>query len=157
MMRLIAPCLAILIVGACGKADHPAIERIEMRRSGWVAEDVTISSAGSGTYHINEPPLAARSGTFKMTHRQFLRFLATLEPYRAEAETYSDQSAWRFIRGTCPSEVPKTTDMGAMYIRWKGPRYDAHFLMDFGCDARRNAARNTRMHKIFEQLPLPRP
>jgi hypothetical protein len=126
-----------------------------MRRSGWVAEDVTVTSSGSGTYHVNAPPHSVVSGTFKMTEKQFSALLSDLEPYRGQAEPYSEESAMRFMKGICPAEASRTYDSGAMYIRWRGPNYDVHFLMDFGCDANRNADHYSRMHSIFERLPLP--
>lgn len=86
-----------------------------------------------------------------MTQKQFAAFLASLEPYRAKAKRYT-----RDVKSTCPSEVRRTLDAGAMYIRWIGPQYNVHFLMDFGCDTERNPAMNRQMHRTFEQLPLPR-
>jgi hypothetical protein len=149
----------MLVLAACGTASTPEIDRIEMRRSGWASEDVTITPAGIGHFTINEPTRSSRvrRGTFRMTHKQFAEFLASLEPYRAKAERYSYESAMRYMRGTCPKGVPQASDMGAIYIRWIGPKVDMHFLMDFGCDPVRNTDRNRRMHQIFERLPLLRP
>lgn len=154
-MRSLFPLVAMFVVVACSKADRPEIDVVELRRSGWVSEDVTINSKGFGTYRISEPYPEGQSGTFKMTQEQFVNFLSGLERYRAEAETYTDESAMRFVEAACPPRAPRTTDAGAMYIRWKGPKYDTHFLMDFGCDADRHADRNSRMHRTFERLPLP--
>jgi hypothetical protein len=158
-MRLLVSMFAMLTLAACGNDGPPQIDRIEMRRSGWASEDVTITSAGTGRYLVFDPnhTSEARSGRLQMTHKQFAEFLESLEPYRAEAERYSYGSAMRYIRGTCPNGVTQASDMGAMYIRWIGPKDDMHFLMDFGCDPVRNTDRNRRMHQAFEQLLLPRP
>jgi hypothetical protein len=155
-MRLLVALIAMLSVVACSKADRPEIEKIEIRQSGWQSEDVTITSTGLGNYHVSEPYPEGQSGTFKMTHEQFVSFLSGLEPYRAEAEPYTDESALRFIKYPCPPKVPRTTDAGAMYIRWRGPEYDMHFLMDFGCDAKRHAKRNNQLRRTIERLPVPR-
>ncbi|EZP70468.1 hypothetical protein [Novosphingobium resinovorum] len=104
-MRLFVASIVILFVVACGKADRPEIEKIEIRQSGWQSEDVTIASTGLGNYHISEPYPEGQSGTFKMTHEQFVSLLSSLEPYRAEAEAYTDESALRFIKNPCPPKV----------------------------------------------------
>ncbi|MFT4056992.1 MAG: hypothetical protein QM681_20980 [Novosphingobium sp.] len=88
-MRLFGLSITTLMVVACGRADRPEIDEIEIRRSGWVSEDVTISSGGLGNYHISEPSPNGKSGTFKMTRADFASFLSSLEPYRAEAEPYT--------------------------------------------------------------------
>jgi len=155
-MRLLVALIAMLFVVACGKADRPEIEKIEIRQSGWQSQDVTIASTGLGNYHISEPYPEGQSGTFKMTHEQFVSFLSSLEPYRADAEPYTDESALRFIKYSCPPKVPRTTDAGAIYIRWRGPEYDMHFLMNFGCNSKHHAKRNSQLRRTFEQLPLPR-
>ncbi len=155
-VRLSALIMTFSAVTACSDASAPEITQIEMRRSGWVATDVIVYSTGRGRYHISEPMPVGTDGEFMLSKEQFSSLLSNLEPYRAQAERYSDASAMRFTRGTCPSELPRSTDNGTAYIRWMGKRYDAHFLMDFGCDAKRHSERNAAMHRVIESLPLPK-
>jgi hypothetical protein len=155
-MRWPTVIVAIACASGCSEDAVPEFKRVELRRSGWLAEDVTINAAGIVEYHISDPVPPGRSGTFALSREEFRSFLERLEPYRAQAESYSEASAMRLVRGRCPENVPFTYDAGAMYIRWIGPSKDEHFLMEFGCDAGRHAKRNKRMQHVFESLPLPR-
>ncbi|GEN99944.1 hypothetical protein NSE01_17770 [Novosphingobium sediminis] len=154
LMRASIALWAVLIVAGCRNAQRPEIERVEMRRSGWSSIDVSINSAGVVNYRLSKPYPNGKTGTVHITHDQFTEFVDSLEVYRAKAEPYRDESAVRFVKAECPPKL-WTTDQGAMYIRWFGPQYDAHFLMDFGCDVDRNAIRNRQMRQKFERLPLP--
>lgn len=154
-MRASVLMLILLSVVACGQSRFPVVEQIEMRRSGRVSKDVILRS-GLGSYHISEPFPGGTSGTFRMTAKQFIAFRGMLEPYRAKAEAYTDDDVRRMNNYSCPPNLPSVTDVGGMYIRWIGPHYNVHFLMAFGCDPDRHAARNRRMHAIFDRLPLPK-
>lgn len=154
LMRASVALWAVLMVAGCRNAQRPEIERVEMRRSGWSSIDVSINSAGSVRYRLSKPYPFGKTGTVYITRDQFAKFVDSLEPYRAKAEPYSDESAERFMKADCPPNL-RTTDQGAMYIRWFGPQYDAHFLMDLGCDVDRHAIRNRQMRRKFERLPLP--
>lgn len=155
-MRLPVTIIAIACATGCHANAAPEIDRVELARSGWVAERVVVTSNGVAEYHVSEPMPGGRSETFKLKRSQLRAFLKRLEPYRVQAEPYDEESAMRFLRGTCPKDVPPTYDAGAMYVRWIGPSTDVHVHMDFGCDSQRFAQRNKQMHDIFESLPLPR-
>lgn len=154
MRWLFVPLVAFCLTG-CGVTAAPKIEQIELRYSGPVATDVRINPSGDGHFHISVPEPVGRSGAFKLRQQDFRSFLTKLEPYRARAVAFSEASARKFSRARCPPDVPFRLHAGAMYVRWIGPSTDEHTLIDFGCDAERNAQRNQSLRDVFYSLPLP--
>ena len=153
MRSLVVPITALCLVG-CGASDAPNVEQIELRYSGPVATDVLINASGHGQFHTTAPEPTGASGTFKLSQQDFRSFLTQLDPYRARAVAFSEASARKFSRARCPPEVPFQLHAGAMYVRWTGPSTDVHTLIDFGCNAERNARRNQTLREVFYRLPL---
>lgn len=149
-------CVLLLAVGCNNPGSEAKIDRVELRVSGWSSLDVEVHSRGGGKYHLSEPPPHGSRGSFPHQPQQFAALVERLQPFRSQSEPYSEASARKFILSECPDGVPFTYDAGAVWVRWVGPTLDDHFLLDLGCDAERNAARNRELLDIVESLPVPR-
>src|SRR4051812_12383768 len=130
-MRAVLTCLLVGLTTACGSPKPTEnIDRVEMRLSGWSAEDVDVSRTGKGHYHLSRPLPQGRSGSFSIPTRQFAALVARLEPFRAQAVPLNDESARALIEQRCPPGRPRATDTGAIWVHWIGPGSNHHFLAD---------------------------
>ena len=154
MRTAVLPLLLAVAVGTSGCERASRVERVEMRLSGWSAVDIAVDSRGKGEYRMGDYP-RRRSGSFSITPEQFTQLVQCIEPFRRQAVPFTDASARAFIDQTCPKGVPFTTDAGAVWLHWVGPRSDQHYLADLGCDAERNAVRNKELLSIVKSLPVP--
>lgn len=155
-MRVLFASFLLLIATSCAPdGNGETVERLEMRLSGWSSLDIVIDAQGNGAYEDSEPYPDGKTGRFKLTQSELLELLAKLEPYRAQAVPFSEESAMGFIKRTCPKGVPKVTDAGAFYSRWLTANHDIHYLADFGCDPERLADRNRELLQVVEGLPIP--
>lgn len=154
MRSAILSMFLALAVGTSGCEQASKIDRVEMRLSGWSGVDIALDSRGKGEYRISVYP-HAKSGSFSIAPKQFAELIQRIEPLRRQSVAFTDQSTLEFIDQKCPRGVPFTTDAGAVWLHWVGPNLDQHFLADLGCDADRNAARNTELLSIVKSLPVP--
>jgi hypothetical protein len=152
-----ASALLLGLTGCSDRSPPPAaVDRIEIRLSGWTSVEINVDGRGAGGFRLSHPFPEGRSGDFSVTPQQFHRLRDRLEPYRAQAVPVTTASAQEFIERTCPRDVPFATDSGAFYIRWTGPGVDRHFLADLGCDHVRQASRNKDLLGLVESLPVPK-
>ena len=148
--------LALLLASGCGRPSAVAqVERVELRLSGYFATDISVNSRGEGRFHLSYPYPKGRSGSFSISPQQFSQLVDSLTPFQRQAVPFSDKSAQEFAESSCPEGLPFTTDAGALWVHWIGPKLDGHYLADFGCDAERHAARNRQLLSIVESLPVP--
>ena len=154
-MRILPAALFLSVVGACADAPPPAVDRIELRVSGWSAVDISVSRQGKSSYHLSEPLPDGKSGTFSLSPQRFDELRKRLEPYRKTAVPFSEKSAREFILESCPKGVPFTYDTGAVWVHWVGPHSNQHFIADLGCDADKHAVRNEDLLAIVQSLPVP--
>lgn len=150
-----APLLLAFIIGCTGPERAPPVERLELRLSGWSAMDVEVNRQGEGRYRLSEPVPDGRTGAFRISARQFAVLVERLAVYRRQAVPMSDGSARAFNEQRCPEGAHFVTDQGAVWIRWRGPDADEHYMADLGCDPERNAARNQDLIGIIRTLPVP--
>jgi hypothetical protein len=148
------PLLLAVAVGSSGCERASRVDRVEIRLSGWTGVDIAVDSKGKGEYRMSDYP-HQKSGSFSITQEQFAQFVRRIEPFRRQAVPFTDESARAYIDQKCPKGVPFTTDAGAVWLHWMGPRSDQHYLADLGCDADRNAARNKELLSIVKGLPVP--
>jgi hypothetical protein len=146
--------LFVLTIGCSGSEPSPKVDRIEIRKSGWSAVDVSVGSQGQGQYLISEYP-TKRSGSFSISPQQFARLVERLQPFRREAVPFNEETMRRFVVAGCPKGVPFVTDQGAVWVHWIGPSSNKHYLADLGCDAERNAVRNKELIAIVKSFPVP--
>ncbi|MDB5692922.1 MAG: hypothetical protein JWO81_1985, partial [Alphaproteobacteria bacterium] len=81
----------------------------------------------------------------------------TIRPYLRYADPVTDKSKRAKDDGTwpkCPTVRPRTTDVGALYLHWQGPKVNVHYLVDFGCDEQQNRGRNKRLLDAVHRLPI---
>jgi hypothetical protein len=156
-MRIVSVPLLLMFLIACtdsGRAQP--VEHIELRLSGQSGLDVEVNSQGEGRYRFSERVSNGRSGKFRITAEQFTGLVERLAVYRHQAVPVSDSSANEFIERRCPDEARFVTDQGAIWVRWRGPNTDEHYVADLGCDPERNADRNEDLISIISTLPVPR-
>jgi hypothetical protein len=155
MRTVLASCLAVLAVGCGDREPATQVERLELRVSGDSSVDIEVNMAGEGKYRLSHPLPEGRSGSFSIRPEQFASLVERLQPFRAEAVPFTEQSAREFILADCPKGIPFTYDAGGVWIHWIGPKSDQHYLADLGCDAERNRSRNMELLGIVESLPVP--
>jgi hypothetical protein len=148
------PFLCALMIGCSGSDPSPKVDRIEMRKSGWSAVNVSVNSQGKGQYLISDYP-HKQSGSFSIPPEQFTRIVERLQPFRRKAVPFNEQTTREFFEASCPKGVQFVTDQGAIWVHWTGPNSDQHYLADLGCDAERNAARNKELVSIVKSFPVP--
>ena len=157
-MRTWVAILPAVVLGCSGSKPTPTIERVEIRRSGWTALDVSVNKRGEGQYHLGRPLPGGTSGSFSIQPQEFASILQRLESFRNLAVPVTEESLAEFVQGKpCPQGTPFVTDAGGVWVRWLGPSYDEHYLADFGCDPERNAARNKALLTMVESFPVPQP
>jgi hypothetical protein len=153
-VRFQVASLILLLTLGCKAADPlPKVDRIEMRQSGWSAVDVEIDSRGLGRYELTDFP-KKEAGSFSLSPQQRAALLKRLEPFQRQAEPLTDETIKRVLEARCPKGVPSVTDAGGFWVHWTGPDYDRHYSADFGCDYKRNRARNDALRGILRSLPI---
>lgn len=145
--------LFVLATGCGGSGASPKVDRLEIRKSGWSAVDVSVNSKGQGQYLISDYP-RKRSGSFSITPQQFAGLVERLQPFRREAVPFNEKTMRQFIETGCSRGVPYITDQGAVWVHWVGSPNE-HYLADLGCDSERYAARNKELIAIVKSFPLP--
>jgi hypothetical protein len=148
--------LALTLAGCEGDAGPQAIDRIEIRFSGRLTEDVIIERGGRSHFELNRPLPDGKTGFFRVTPAQFDEARRRLEPFRRHAVPVTAETSQAILRQICPAGVPFVYDAGAVYVRWAGPGVDQHYLADLGCDRERQAGRNRDLIAILNSLPVPR-
>jgi hypothetical protein len=145
--------LATLVVGCGASGVAKEVDRIELRASGL---DVTINADGTGEYLLTMSNRDRRPTPFKIDPISLRQLLERLTPFRADSGS-TEETSRQFLASNCPANVPHVTDAGVISIRWIGRDLDRIYIADFGCDYRRNAARNIELRAILESLPVPEP
>lgn len=154
-MRILLFACLLCLISACSDASPPVIDRIEMRVSGWSSVDISVNREGAGSYRLTNGSAKVKNGTFQITPQQFDQLVDRLDPFRHEAVPFTEKSTAEFMDRTCPKGVPYTYDAGAVWVHWAGPKTDQHHLVQLGCDATRNEARNKAVLNIVKSLPVP--
>ena len=156
LMRSAIACFAAVLLTNCSPTS-PKIDTIEIQKSGDIAFKVIVHENGAGEFEGS--PILPEKGnrTFTLKPGQFERLASTLRPYMSYARPVTDASLRDVIYGNWPKcQHPRsyTTDVGALYLRWKGPKTDIHYLIDFGCDFDANRVRNQQLMNAVHQLPI---
>jgi hypothetical protein len=149
--------ILMVLAGCQPKGEKGAIERIEIRESGWESLDITLTKSGQGHFEQTgylPPPIKK---TFQISPKDFSKLASRLSEFRHQAVPRNEESLLEMTKRSCPLGVPVGYDMGGTYIRWVGKGFDEHFLADFGCDPQRMKGRNNRLSAIVQSLPLPKP
>lgn len=155
-MRHVLASLFLLSLMGCRASPPSSINRIEISLSGWSGMYVTVNKSGGGKYDLETVQGKRTSGTFVISPEQFGQLVGRLEPFRREAIPFTEASASRLLLRKCPKGLPFTTDQGAFWVRWIGHTTDQQYFADLGCDADRNARRNTELRSLVNSLPVPR-
>jgi hypothetical protein len=148
---------ALALTNCAPRKEEPVVDTIEIQISGWVGYNVIVHANGTGEFE-GSPSLAVKSKkAFALKQGQFEKLASTLRPYLRYAQPVTDKSIRDIVEGAwpkCPSVYPRTMDAGALYLHWRGPRMNVHYLVDFGCDEQRNRGRNERLFDAVHQLPI---
>jgi hypothetical protein len=139
----------------CSASPPSPVNRIEMSLSGWSGMYVTVNKSGDGKYDGETINGKRTSGKFVISPEQFGRLVDRLEPFRREALPFTQKSASQLLLRKCPKGLPFTTDQGFFWVRWIGQATDQQYFADLGCDADRNARRNTELRSLVNSLPVP--
>lgn len=116
---------------------------------------ITVDRQGAGRFHLYEPFPDGRSGSFSIPQAKFVSLVGHLEAFRTQAVPMNEESFRKYFETPCPQGVPYVTDASGVTIRWIGPNSDLVYWADFGCDYKRNAARNANIRAILRSLPVP--
>ena len=147
--------LLVFLTGCQQTSENRAVERIEIRESGWESLDVTLANTGQGSFERTGLAPSPVTGKFEIRPDAFNSLVKRLSEFRQQAVPRTETSIIEMGERRCPDGVPFATDNGAIYVRWVGKGFDEHFLADLGCDGDRMRDRNTRLFEIVQSLPIP--
>jgi hypothetical protein len=153
-----APSLYIVafLLASCSPA-APTVDTIEIHRSGGVSYNIIVHA--NGTAEFDGSRLLPEKGkrAFTLNPGQFDQLVSALKPYMRYARPVTNESLHDIVYGDwprCPPKTPYTYDVGALYLRWQGPKTNVHYLLDFGCDYDANRPRDERLMEAVHQLPI---
>lgn len=154
--RFLTVAALALAAASCSPSNPDAkIDTIEVHRSGDWAYNVIVHANGRGEFEGSSLLPERGKATFRLKPGDFQRLSSALRPYWANAEPVTDKSLNGFLTGSaCKLGEPYTTDAPALYLRWQGPKTNVHNLVDFGCDAKTNSARNRMLLDAVNRLPI---
>ena len=154
MLRLSA-LLLLLALAACAKP--PAtIDALEIRLSGKRGVLITLNREQGGQIALDASTKGTPPSRFALPRERFDAIVRQLESFREDATPATDESVAALNNArNCPFLAPYPTDQGAIWVKWSGQNVSEHYLVELGCDADRNRARNTRLRAIIDQLPIP--
>ena len=147
--------LLLSLLAACAKPPA-SIDALEIRLSGKRGVLITLNREQGGQIALDASSKGTPPSRFALPPERFDAIVRQLEPFRQDATPSTDESVAALNNArNCPASAPYSTDQGAIWVKWSGQNVSEHYLVELGCDADRNRARNTRLRAIFDQLPVP--
>jgi hypothetical protein len=151
-MRPLILCLVATLVTGCGSEKMKAqVSRIEVRASGL---RFAVEAKGNGMPVVNVQKEGRSPSLFKIDRIVYEQLLDQIAMFKLASGPTAETSK-RFLLENCPPDTPQVTDAGMISIRWIGPDLDHIYVADFGCDSRKNAARNRALRAVVDDLPVP--
>lgn len=151
-MRSLILCLMATLVAGCGSNRTEAqVSKVEVRASG---VSVTVDASGNGKPVVNVGEEGRSPSSFNIDRIAYDRLLDQIAVFRPASGPTAETSR-RFFSENCPPDTPQVTDAGMISIRWIGPGLDHLYVADFGCDPRKNAARNRALRAVVNASPMP--
>ena len=140
-----SPFLALLLA-ACGAAEPITLNQLEIRAPGL---EIIIDEDGKGQF---DQSFQNKRGRFTLSRQQFADLMKRIEPFRLSDETMKGTEVSDFLKTGNRCDGDYVTDNGGISLHWLGPSVDQFYIVDYGCDRERHAART-----ILASLPLPDP
>lgn len=148
-MRLSMIISVLLSLQGCDQLLPPTVDRIEIWAPGL---EIQFDTQGHGLFTNKFTKQRKR---FSLTKDRLHEVQARLQPFLRAAKIASEQQLVKEFNAPCNGSY--VTDSGGINIHWSGPSFDRWYLVDYGCDPERNAARNHELQAIVRRLPVPEP
>lgn len=106
-------------------------ERVDIRKYGESALDISVDYDGNGRFRINRWP-KVEVGTFKLAAEQYADFRHRLDSFRQDAKPF-DPANLEPGTNACEDGSRAISDTGGILVRWVEPGRDDILRVKLGC------------------------